>query len=1161
MDDVGNTFADATILSRFNDTDLIRRIETPDDLDIFSIVLEAGQTIELILSPAVSGDPLEFGFLEVFDDQGALLDFEENLDPQDDANIVFQAPSAGTYFIAVSGDSFAGPEFGTGAYLLQARPQTPLRDPEGDGPETALFLPGFGTTTHTLVNIDDEDLFRIDVAEGERITAQIRGVGTDPLTSGTLLAGNADGVIFQQASIFSSGGSAIEFTPVGSGPFFLGVAGYNETSTTDFGSYELTFAPATAQSEPDLRTTVALVTEPGEDRRATISFSVDNLGEQVVDNVSFSIVLSDDVVISGEDLVLQRQGPITLAAESSISVTTSIEIPAEITDGVYRLGVIVDPDNMVAESRESNNTDVTEEFVYVQPGTPELIAGEFTVTAADGTPAASARFTQGDTLLTSLGLVNEAERSANAFDVRFVLQYPGTSVVTTDTVRVSGLAAFEEVTVQGAIELPDGLDFTSGIGVVSVVLDPAGTSGDESPVNNTPFPVNVEVVDLSRDDHADEASAGTPIQPGDEISGVIQAGVGAGLDEDFFSFLAIAGDRYRFTVSPDDSLTAPLPVARVDVVAGDGGRIEEGIFTGDPLVISGIAQTSGAQAVEVHGRFLAGERGFGGYTVSFDSLTSDVPDDHADAREGATQLSFNTRATGTLGDLDDVDVFAIDRSGIPPFTVMANKLTGSNGISIRVLDSFSEAPTGLRSTVLEAFSGTTVGRSYSKSLSNLFGDEPIFVEVSGTTGTYELELVTHSSFDDPRFFFDAFGFNDITGQVNDPDIFVMQDDIVRDLIRNFEFGLDQIDVSEFGAEVFEDLVISNQINGSGGTAWVNIADTSGAIQIGVRFGDGTPLDASAFTPGDFIFLPPTARTAGLRQQDGSGFNDFRGVVGSEVYLLEDDGVRDLIRAFEFGLDQIDVSTFAESMADLTITNQTRGNGSVNWVNISDDLGDIEVGIRFGDGTPLDAGAFSARDFIFSDVPLERDQVLEDLPGFTDLSAAGQRDTFIMLDDGVRDLIRGFDPARDVIDVSAFAESLDDLTIINQQRSNGSVTWVNIADFFGEVEMGLRFDSGALDGARLTADNFIFSEEPIERQPVLNVLTDTDGFTDLRATTGADLFVMQDDDVRDVIRGFQPGVDQIDLTDFNLGFFGGNIVADNILRRDGSVTFVEVFVDR
>lgn len=205
-------------------------------------------------------------------------------------------------------------------------------------------------------------------------------------------------------------------------------------------------------------------------------------------------------------------------------------------------------------------------------------------------------------------------------------------------------------------------------------------------------------------------------------------------------------------------------------------------------------------------------------------------------------------------------------------------------------------------------------------------------------------------------------------------------------------------------------------------------------------------------------------------------DDFRGRAGADAFVLSNDNARDLIRDFEIGVDVIDVSAFADSFDDLTITNVVRKDGSVNWINISDQDHGSEFWLRFGDGTTLDAANLTADSFVFSDVPLPppAPNAVQDTAGIDNLRGTKRDDVFAMEDDGLRDLIRGFELGTDAIDVSAIAGSIDDLTITNIARGDGTTSWISVADQAGEAEFWLRFvDETDFDAANLTEDSFVF----------------------------------------------------------------------------------------
>ena len=92
-------------------------------------------------------------------------------------------------------------------------------------------------------------------------------------------------------------------------------------------------------------------------------------------------------------------------------------------------------------------------------------------------------------------------------------------------------------------------------------------------------------------------------------------------------------------------------------------------------------------------------------------------------------------------------------------------------------------------------------------------------------------------------------------------------------------------------------------------------------------------------------------------------DDLRGTAAREVFVMQNDGKRDLVREFEDDVDLIDVSRVADEFGELTIRNLTRKDGSVSWVEISDGDGEAELILRFSGGA-YDADRLTADDFVF-----------------------------------------------------------------------------------------------------------------------------------------------------------------------------------------------------
>ena len=292
--------------------------------------------------------------------------------------------------------------------------------------------------------------------------------------------------------------------------------------------------------------------------------------------------------------------------------------------------------------------------------------------------------------------------------------------------------------------------------------------------------------------------------------------------------------------------------------------------------------------------------------------------------------------------------------------------------------------------------------------------------------------------------------------------------------------------------------------------------------------------------------------------DAAGVQDIRPSQDADVIVLENDGARDLVRGFQIGRDRLDVSDWGiASFEDLEIVGRARKDGSISWIEIRDQLGEAEVALRFATG-PLDPDRLTAESFIFAAEaaapPL--DPGGPDGLGFDDIHATDAGEVFRLADDGVRDLLRGFELGVDLLDVSIWeAVDIADLDIVNVQRRDGSVNWVEIRDATGQAELAVRFTGAPLDAANLTADSFLFADAGAP-DPAVPRQVDGAGFDDIRGETGAEIFQMADDGVRDTLRGFEHGVDRIDVRALGAEQLS-DLTFTDILRRDGTVNWIEV----
>lgn len=167
------------------------------------------------------------------------------------------------------------------------------------------------------------------------------------------------------------------------------------------------------------------------------------------------------------------------------------------------------------------------------------------------------------------------------------------------------------------------------------------------------------------------------------------------------------------------------------------------------------------------------------------------------------------------------------------------------------------------------------------------------------------------------------------------------------------------------------------------------------------------------------------------------------------------------------------------------------------------------------------------------------------------------DSFVMLDDGQHDRIRDFELGKDKFDMSDFgALSFDALTITNQIRRDGSISWVSISDGEGDREIRVRYDDAPLDANALSSDDFIFAQEGTFVPKPATQVNDSLGNDNINGVAGAEVFVMLDDGQNDRLKNFEIGTDKIDMQDFGQIDFADLILANQV-RKDGSISWVSI----
>jgi hypothetical protein len=199
----------------------------------------------------------------------------------------------------------------------------------------------------------------------------------------------------------SEGGWSVDVSTAG---WDLGAYTYYALATDNHGGLSDAVSAANSIVQPDL---VALVADARQEHvlagLTTMSFTLKNQGQAAAGAFDVEFVLSDDAIIgNADDVVVARITISPLAAGASIEGTVNLNLPVPVlyawalrddasgmgtgylsTSSDY-LGLVIDPDNVVAESAETNNlnqglaTD-KDDITYF----PWDLDGDGSVTSAD----------------------------------------------------------------------------------------------------------------------------------------------------------------------------------------------------------------------------------------------------------------------------------------------------------------------------------------------------------------------------------------------------------------------------------------------------------------------------------------------------------------------------------------------------------------------------------------------------------------------------------------------------------------------------------------------------------------------------------------------------------------------------------------------------------
>ncbi|GAB5442987.1 MAG: hypothetical protein Fues2KO_33360 [Fuerstiella sp.] len=316
-------------------------------------------------------------------------------------------------------------------------------------------------TTNSLVNASD---FTPVINNPVTLSARIYNIGGDDFGGATNVRFYDNGTLISTQSItgLASGASAVvsfahTFTTAGPHAISAIVDEDDLTAENNESNNSGARTVTVLDNVPDLTPTDIVFSDntPATTDTVTITAKLRNFGGSD----------ATDVVVRFFD----GANPLGAAVVPAITAdggTEFVSIQAVLpTAGQRNISVVVDPDNAVVETDETNNTRV--ETIVVHEPAPDLVSS--IIQLSNSTPVV------GDPIDVSMTVVNSGELDANAFDATFFKD--GTSY---GTVRVPGLAAGASTIVTLSTSFS-----TVGSHSVRIDLDSANELTELSETNNT----------------------------------------------------------------------------------------------------------------------------------------------------------------------------------------------------------------------------------------------------------------------------------------------------------------------------------------------------------------------------------------------------------------------------------------------------------------------------------------------------------------------------------------------------------------------------------------------------------------------------------------------------------------------------------------------------
>ncbi|MBJ3764305.1 hypothetical protein ILP92_16275 [Maribius pontilimi] len=517
------------------------------------------------------------------------------------------------------------------------------------------------------------------------------------------------------------------------------------------------------------------------------------------------------------------------------------------------------------------------------------------------------------------------------------------------------------------------------------------------------------------------------------------------LGEWFFAGASISNSGILFTEIPSVSIESSSSFSYSEFL--DGLTVPQvGSFavggTGDGTVFFGYAGTNSATESAFWNLF---------GTSASDVIDSNYIDEQGSVVTQQGQVIYGEGGNDSIydGAGDDI-VFGGDGNDFFYAGDGSDILDGGEGTQDVV--SYSRSNIGLTIDMLDALNSTGIAAGDTFiSIERLHGtayDDTIVVDAGlrayGNAGNDILQ--------------DSAGTQRLTGGSGADTFRFVAGDGVQDRVSDFQLGIDLIDISAWGVTFFDQLTLTERVNGQGNpTGDVTLEFGSESVRL-----DGfSDADIASFGATDFIFAdgPPATGNGVVKgtsgndiinvsfmDEDGDMISDngqlIQGMDGADsIYdgagddTVEGGAGRDQLYAgggsdaYDGGADR-DMVVYRASTVGLTIDMLDGSNGT--GIAAGDTFASIErlYGTDFGDTIVVGAGVWAFGE--------NGDDVLQDSSGSERMSGGQGADTFVFTLDGTMDRILDFELGTDIIDLSAWgASSVADLTIVERTSGLGT----------------------------------------------------------------------------------------------------------------------------